>query len=161
MNKIILLAVDTTSHTAAAAEMTRDLAASTGGRVIVMHVHEYAIGRFGRIKVDCGEGEGERVVTDIVDRLTAAGIAAEGDIRKVLVGGIARKISDVAGELDARMIILGSSSSHDLPWLPFGSVSLRLLHQSRKPVLIVPMAPAPAADYIAAPQASVFASATS
>lgn len=161
MNKIILLAVDTSSHTAAAADMTAELAACSGDSVRVMHVHEFAVGRFGRIKVDCGEGEGERVVAEIVDRLTAAGITAEGDIRKVPVGRIARTICDAAGELDARMIILGSSSSHDVPWLPFGSVSLRLLHQSSKPVLIVPIAPAPAADYIVAPRAAVAASATS
>lgn len=159
MNKIILLAVDTASHTAAAADSARDLAAATGDRVVVMHVHEYAVGRFGRIKVDCGEGEGERVVTEIVDCLTAGGVAAEGDVRKVPVGRIARTISDVAGELDVRMIILGSSSRHDVPRLPFGSVSLRLLHQSSKPVLIVPMTPAPAAEYVAAPRTSLLASA--
>jgi nucleotide-binding universal stress UspA family protein len=159
MNKIILLAVDTASHTAAAADMARDLAAGTGDRVIVMHVHEFAVGRFGRIQVDCVEGEGEHVVTEIVARLTAAGIAAEGDIRKAPLGRIARTICDVAGELDARMIILGSSSGHDVPRFPFGSVSLRLLHQSGKPILIVPMVPALAADYLAAPQASVTATA--
>ncbi len=82
MNKTILLAVDTTSHTAAAADMARDLAAGIGDRVIVLHVHEFAVGRFGRMQVDCADGEGERVVTGIVDRLTAAGITALVDIRR-------------------------------------------------------------------------------
>lgn len=160
MNKTILLAVDTTSHTAPAADMARDLAAGTGDRVVVMHVHEFAIGRFGRIQVDCGDGEGESVVSGIVDRLTAAGITAVADIRKTPVGHIARTIGDVADELDARMIILGSSSTHDVPRLPFGSVSLRLLHQSSKAVLIVPRAPAPAKEHVSAPQTTVAASVT-
>jgi len=159
MNKSILLAVDTTSHTTAAADMARDLAAGTSDRVFVMHVHEFAVGRFGKIQVDCGDGDGERVVTELVDRLTAAGVAAEGDIRKTPVGRIARTILDAANELDVRMIILGSSSTHDVPWLPFGSVSLRLLHTSSKPVLIVPKIAVP--DHAAALQTATVASATS
>ena len=59
MSKTILLAVDTTSHTVAAADLARDLAAGTGDKVVVMHVHEFAVGRFGKIQVDCGDGEGE------------------------------------------------------------------------------------------------------
>jgi nucleotide-binding universal stress UspA family protein len=157
VNKTILLAVDTTSHTAAAAKMAGDLAAGTGDRVVVLHVHEFAIGRFGKIQVDCGDGDGERVVTGIVDLLTVEGIAALADIRKTPVGHIARTISAVADALDVRMIILGSSSTHDVPRLPFGSVSLRLLHQSSKPVLIVPQATAPVKEHVTAPHATAAA----
>jgi nucleotide-binding universal stress UspA family protein len=160
MSKTILLAVDSTSHTSAAVGLARDLAAGTGDLIIVLHVHEFAVGRFGRIQVDCGEGDGERVVSEIVDRLTAAGVAAQADIRKTPVGHIARAISGAADELDVRMIILGSSSAHDVPRLPFGSVALRLLHQSTRPVLLVPMAPAPAKESVAIPDSTVAASAT-
>ena len=45
---------------------------------------------------------------------------------------------------DARIIVLGSSSRTDLPHLPFGSVSHRLLHLARRPVLIVPWQTVPA-----------------
>lgn len=159
MDKTMLLAVDTTSDTSAAADLARDLAAGTGDRVVVLHMHEFAVGRFGRIQVDCGEGEGERVVSEVVDRLTVAGVAAQADIRKTPVGHIARAICDAADELDARMIILGSSSAHDVPRLPFGSVSLRLLHRSTKPVLLVPMAPALAGGHGAATESTVAASA--
>jgi nucleotide-binding universal stress UspA family protein len=146
MSKTILLAVDTTSHTAAAANMACELASATGDPVVVLHVHEFAIGRFGRIQVDCADGDGERVVTEIVDRLGNAGVEAEADIRKTPVGHIARTILAAAQERDARMIILGSTNNHDVPRLPFGSVSLRLLHLADKPVLIVPKSVAPAAN---------------
>jgi nucleotide-binding universal stress UspA family protein len=160
VNKTILLAVDPSSRTAAAADMARDLAAGTGDRVVVLHVHEYAIGRFGKIQVDCGEGEGEQVVFKIVDRLAVAGIAALADIRRTPVGHIARAISDVADELDVRMIILGSSGAHDVPRLPFGSVSLRLLHRSSKPVLLVPPATVSVKEHVTAPRTTVAATVT-
>ncbi|HVB45527.1 MAG TPA: universal stress protein [Streptosporangiaceae bacterium] len=150
MDKTILLAVDTTSHTAAAADMTAELAGATGDRVVVLHVHEFAIGRFGRMQVDCAEGVGEQVVTEIVARLRAAGVAADADIRRTPVGHIARTVLAVAHECAARLIILGSTSGHDVPRLPFGSVSLRLLHIADKPVLIVPRSLASSADRMSA-----------
>ena len=80
MSKNILLAVDTASHdparhVSAAADMTRDLSLGTGDHVIVLHVHEFATGRFGRLQVDCGDGEGERVVAKIVSGLQEAASA--------------------------------------------------------------------------------------
>jgi nucleotide-binding universal stress UspA family protein len=144
MSKTILLAVDTTDHVAAAAEMARELAGDSGDRVLVLHVHEFAVGRFGRIQVDC-DGEGELVAADIVTRLRGAGVAAESDIRKTPVGHIAKAIIKVAEECDARMIMLGSTSSNDVPHLPFGNVSLRLLHLATRPVMIVPRMPVLAA----------------
>lgn len=143
MSKTILLAVDTTSHTEAATDLVCDLAKGAGDRVVVLHVHEFAVGRFGRIQVDCAENEGERLVARIAETLTAAGVPAEQEIRKIPVGHIARTIANFAEELDVRMIVLGSASTRDLPRLPFGSVTLRLLHLAGKPVLIAPRAPVP------------------
>ena len=143
MSNNILLAVDATSgdparHVSVAAAMTCGLARDTGGHVIVVHVHEFAIGRFGRIQVDCGEGDGERVVESIVSDLRAAGISAEGEIRETHVGHIAAAILRVAKEQDARIVVLGSSSRTDLPRVLLGSVASRLLHMATRPVLIVP-----------------------
>ena len=57
LSKNTLLAVDAASHeparhVLAAAAMTRDLSRDSGDHVIVVHVHEFATGRFGRIQVD-------------------------------------------------------------------------------------------------------------
>ena len=56
---------------------------------VVLHVHEFATGRFGRIQVDCGDGEGEGVVSKIVAELRAAGVSAEGEIRETRLGHVA------------------------------------------------------------------------
>jgi nucleotide-binding universal stress UspA family protein len=131
----------------AAAEMTGKLAHDTGDDVVVLHVHEYAIGRWGKMQVDCAEGDGEKVLGQVVSGLRDAGITVKGTIGATEYGHVARAILDAAESCDARMIVLGSSSRTDLPHLPFGSVSIRLLHLARRPVLIVPKqvvrAPAP------------------
>jgi nucleotide-binding universal stress UspA family protein len=142
MKKIILLAVDTSSHVSAAADMTRELCRDSGDKVIVLHVHEFATGRWGRMQVDCNDGDGERVVGEIVADMTAAGITAESEIREAQFGHIARSILAAADEHDARIVVLGSGGRTDVPHLPFGSVSHRLLHSARRPVLIVPRQPA-------------------
>lgn len=141
--RTILLAVDVgrrefPRQVDAASRETLDISRSTGDRVVVLHVHEYAYGRFGKIQVDCVEGTGEKVVERIVSQLRAAGVQADGEIRGTDYGHVARAILEVAGECDARMVVLGSSSRTDLPHVPFGSVSHRLLHLARRPVLIVP-----------------------
>jgi len=143
MSKNILLAVDAASHdpgrhVAAAADMTRELSHNSGDHVIVLHVHEFATGRFGRIRVDCGDGEGEGVVEKIVSDLQAEGISAEGDIREANLGHIAAAIWHAAQDHDAHLVVLGSSSRTDLPRMPLGSVAGRLLHMATRPVLIVP-----------------------
>jgi len=160
MSKNILLAVDAASHdparhVLAAAEMTRDLGRDSGDHVIVLHVHEFATGRFGRIQVDCVEGQGEGVVSRIVADLRAAGVSAEGEIRDANFGHIAAAIWHAAQDFDARLVVLGSSSRTDLPRIPLGSVASRLLHMSNRPVLIVPRTdahpePAPSAPAVAA-----------
>jgi nucleotide-binding universal stress UspA family protein len=140
----MLLAVDTARyepgrHVTAAVEMVRDLAVKTGDKVVVVHAHEYASGRFGRIRVDCPDDEGERLVSDIVAELRAAGVTAEGDVREADFGHTAQAILAAGNDHDARIMVLGSHTSKDLPGITFGSVASRLLHLSRRPVLIVPM----------------------
>jgi nucleotide-binding universal stress UspA family protein len=149
MRKNMLLAVDAAAgdpvrHVLAAADMTRELSRDSGDHVIVLHVHEFATGRFGRLQVDCHDGDGEAVVDKIVSDLQAAGVSAEGEIREANYGHVAAAILKVAQDHDARIIVLGSSSRTDLPRMPLGSVSTRLLHMATRPVLIVPRPAAPA-----------------
>jgi nucleotide-binding universal stress UspA family protein len=144
MTATMLLAVDTARyepgrHMTAAIQMVKDLAGKTGDRVIVLHVHEFAVGRFGRVQLDCPAEEGERLVADVVAELVAAGISAQGEIREANFGHIARIILAAGQDHDARITVLGSHTKKDLPSVTFGTVASRLLHLSARPVLIVPM----------------------
>jgi hypothetical protein len=119
MNRTILLAVDAarhsrpgaaTRHVAAAAKETLELSRETGDRVLVLHVHEFAHGRFGRLQVDCAEGEGEKVVEQIVSDLKAAGVTADAEIRTADLGHIARTILAAARDCDARIVVLARAA---------------------------------------------------
>ena len=137
----ILLGVDALHYAPEATELARELGRATGDKIIVVHVHEFAVGRFGRLQVDCVEGEAEKLITDIRADLTKSGANAEAEIRETHVGRIAKSIIEAADEHDARFIVLGSSHSTDLPHLPVGSVSLRVLHHCRRPSWSFPAAP--------------------
>lgn len=144
MSRNIVLAVhaaaggDPAQHVPAAAAMTRELSRDSGDHVIVLHVHEFSAGRYGRIRVDCADGEGEQTVEAIVSDLKAHDVSAGAEIRETHVGHIAATILAAAHDHDARMIVLGSGSRTDLPRIPLGSVATRLLHTATLPVLIVP-----------------------
>ena len=146
MSKVIVLAVDAArhepgKHVNSAVEMIKDLATDTGDKVVVLHVHEFAVGRFGRIQVDCHDEAGEHLVTDIVTELTAAGVKAEGLIKEADYGHVPRAIVAAAREQHARLLALGSSSHTDLPLVTFGTIAARVLHIATVPVIIVPMRP--------------------
>lgn len=145
MSKTIMLAVDAArgepgKHVTAAIDMTSQLAAPED-KVIVLHVHEYAYGRFGKIQVDCLDGQGEQLVSDAVAELGRSGISASAMIREAEFSHVARVILLAAEQAGAGMLVVGSRSRTDLPWVPFGSVSSKLLHISHLPVLVVPMHP--------------------
>lgn len=134
----ILLTVDVMHYAPEATEMARELRHGPEDKIIILHVHEFAIGRFGRLQVDCPEGEAERLVARIRTSLTEAGAAADAEIRDAHVGQVARTIIEAADEHDVRIIVLGSAKSTDLPHVPVGSVSFKVLHLAKRPVMVVP-----------------------
>ena len=149
MTKNILLTVDALHYGPEATEMAKELCQGPDDKVTILHVHEFAVGRFGRLQVDCTEGAAERLVTTIRADLTEAGIDSEAEIREAHVGHIAKTIVEAADQHDARIIVLGSARSTDLPPIPFGSVSLKVLHLAKRPVIIVPRRALSAAEHVA------------
>jgi nucleotide-binding universal stress UspA family protein len=146
MAKNILLAVDAKHYAPEATEMARELWHGPEDQITVLHVHEFAIGRFGRLQVCCPDEEADRLVPSICAELAAAGMSAEAEIHSAHVGQVARTIIEAADQHDARIIVLGSAKSTDLPHIPFGSVSLKVLHLAKRPVVVVPRRAVPATD---------------
>ena len=146
MAKNILLTVDALHYAPEAALMAQELCHGPDDKIIILHVHEFAVGRFGRLQVDCPEGEAERLLTDLRAQFKDAGISSEAEIRDTHVGQVARAVVHAADDHDAHIIVLGSARSTDLPHIPFGSVSLKVLHLAKRPVIVVPRSAVGAAE---------------
>jgi|SRR5690242_8999685 nucleotide-binding universal stress UspA family protein len=134
----VLLAVDVQHYAPEAAELTRDLCRRTGDTVLVLHVHEHAVGRFGKLRVCCLDDQAEQLLPEIVAALRDAGITAEHEIHETLMGSVAHALVEVSDQRDARLIVVGSRLPTDLPHITVGSVSNKLLHLAKRPVLVVP-----------------------
>lgn len=138
MSSTILLAVDARHDVAEPIELARELSQGTQGRVLVLHIHEFSVGRYGRVQLCCLEDQAEDILPRIVALLGESGVPAEWQIREANSGNAARAILDVADQHDAHVIVLGSNLRTDVPLIPLGSVSHKLLHMARRPVLVVP-----------------------
>ena len=138
MTSTILLAVDDSAHSQRAAEVSESLAKLTKYTVVVTHIHELAIGRWGSMRVD--DNTGDAFAETIVKSMVGAGIDARMDIRETQYGHVAQTLSAAAEEFDADMIVVGSRGRSDVGSLTLGSVSHKLLHMAHRPVLVVPPA---------------------
>ena len=138
MSSTILLATDARHDVAEPIELARELCQGTQGRVLVLHIHEFSVGKYGRIQLCCPEDQAEDILPRIAALLGESGVPAEWQIRETNSGNAARAILDMADQHDAHVIVLGSNLRTDVPLIPLGSVSHKLLHMAHRPVLVVP-----------------------
>ena len=136
MTSTILLAVDDSAHSQRAAEVSQGLAQLTKYKVVVIYIHELATGRWGSMRVD--DNTGDAFAETIVKGLLGAGIDAHFETRDAHYGQVAQTLSVAAEDLDADMIVVGSRGRSNVASLTLGSVSHKLLHLARRPVLVVP-----------------------
>lgn len=138
MNGTILLAVDHSKNSERAAETAAELARTGKNPVVVLHVHAVAVGRFGKIMIEA-EPESGCIAEVIAGELIAAGIEARHENVEAMPGRVAARIAQMADNLDAALIVLGTHGASDLTSITLGSVSHRVLHLARRPMLVVPL----------------------
>ena len=136
MINTVLLAVDDSKNSLRAAEVVRQIAENTTATVVVLHVHEVAIGQWGRLQID--DSSEDDVACTIAADLRAAGVRATTEIREVNYHGVARAIVQAADDLDADFVVVGSRGRSDVESITIGSVSHKVLHMSQRPVVVVP-----------------------
>jgi nucleotide-binding universal stress UspA family protein len=134
----ILVAIDHSEISDRALMAARDLALLSKGEVWVLHLREREVLlRTGMTMADETPPEARAAVAAAVDKLTAAGVKAYGDVRNTLHGYAARDIVDDAIEHDAGVIVMGSRGRGDLAGLVLGSTAHKVIHLTDRPVLIV------------------------
>ncbi len=133
----ILLAVDTSTHSAKAVATTAELARSVGGEVHVFHVRPLmSASRAGVVDADLTESERD-IAAEVCRELQATGIAATSSRIAKYHGDTGRMIVQAAEEQGAELIVIGSRGHSEIPSLLLGSVAHKVLHFADRPVLIV------------------------
>jgi len=134
----ILVAVDHSEVSDRALDAARDLAQLSEGEVWVLHMREREVAvKTGVSLSDESMDEAGAAVAAAVDKLTAAGVKAHGDVGTTLFGYAARNIVNDAKEHDVDVIVMGSRGRGDLAGLILGSTAHKVIHLADRPVLIV------------------------
>ena len=144
MGNEIVLAIRLGPESMGPTSVALELAQSTGGRVIVV----YAVAELDAVElaggvagVDPGE-EHRRIVGAAESDLQAylaqhlAGIPAEG---RVVRGKVEDVVTDVASELGARFIVVGTRGRGALARLVLGDTVQAILQRTPCPVVVVPL----------------------
>ena len=104
----------------------------------VLHLREREVAvKTGVGLSDEAKDEASAAVAAAVDKLTAAGVKAHGDVGTTLFGYAARNIVDDAALHDVDVIVMGSRGRGDLAGLILGSTAHKVMHLADRPVLIV------------------------
>lgn len=134
----IVLAIDGSVHSERAIGVVASMAPKLGAEVVVLHCHEReVVGRAGL--VDFETPDQITALTDkAVTRLRDAGVRAEARVEVVHFGRVAESIVSVANEVEADVIAMGTRGESDLEALLVGGIAHKVIHLSKRPVLVVP-----------------------
>jgi nucleotide-binding universal stress UspA family protein len=137
MFKTIVLALDGSEGSRHAIPLAVELARRDNAKLVVVHVEEEIIGKGGG-PILATEDEVQDEVRKKAQEVSASGVETSVEMRSVMLGGPAHAIEDVAAEAGADLIVAGTRGHSPVAGLLLGSVTQRLLHIARRPVLAVP-----------------------
>lgn len=139
MFKTIVLALDGSDGSRKAIPFATELAQNDKAAILIAHVEERNLGKGGGpLHVD--EEEIKAEIRKQADELSAQGIDTSIQMVDVMLGGPAHAIEEIANKAGADLIVLGTRGHSPVAGLLLGSVTQRLLHIARRPVLAVPEA---------------------
>jgi nucleotide-binding universal stress UspA family protein len=138
MFKTILWATDGSDTAARALPHALELAGQGGAKLIVAHAREIFIGRGGGYPVLADESELRARIDSQVKELRTSGLDATFIVRTCASNHAARTISEIAKDVDADLIVVGTHGYGRVAGLLIGSVTQSLLHEGVCPVLAIP-----------------------
>ena len=137
MFKTITLALDGSEGARRAIPVAVELARQDKAKIVIAHVEQDVAGK-GGAPLPITEDEIQAEIRKQADELSANGIETAIEMRNVMLGGPAHAIEEIAEEAGADLIILGTRGHAPVAGLLLGSVTERILHIARRPVLVVP-----------------------
>jgi nucleotide-binding universal stress UspA family protein len=134
----VLWATDGSETAALALPYALGLAEHDKAKLVVVHVREIFTGRGGGYPVLADETElRDQVAKQVID-LRDGGLDATFVVRTCTGGHAARMIAEVAREVEATLIVVGTHGYGRLANALLGSVTQGLLHAGVCPVLAIP-----------------------
>jgi nucleotide-binding universal stress UspA family protein len=116
------------------ADAAAELAQQTGAQVSVVSVDGLDVEALSPTPRSEFRAAAEAAVQGFLERLGAAGVAPEGEVRP---GNVVRGILLYAEEKDADVIVCGASTKGRVARRVLGSVPVELIKRSRRPVLVI------------------------
>jgi nucleotide-binding universal stress UspA family protein len=116
------------------ADAAAELAQQTGAAVSVVSLDGLEVEALSTMPRSEFREQAETTVGGIVERLAAAGVEAEGDVRPGLV---TPGVLLYAEEKDADVIVCGASTKGRVARRVLGSVPVDLIQRARRPVLVI------------------------
>lgn len=116
------------------ADAAAELSHQTGAAVSVVSADGLDIEGLSTVPRSEFREPAQAAVDDFIERLAAAGVSAEGDVRPGLV---VPAVLLYAEEKDADLIVCGSSTKGRVARRVLGSVPVDLIGRARRPVLVI------------------------
>ena len=139
MFKAIVLALDGSDTAKRGIPIALELAKEGKGKIVIAHVEERMATK-GRAPLEADEDEIQAELRAMIKDFAAEGIEASLEMGDVMAGGAgtAHAIADIAERSKADLIVTGTRGHSPVAGLLVGSVTQRLLHIAKQPILVVP-----------------------
>ena len=139
MFKSIVLALDGSEGAKRGIPIAVELAKAGEAKIVIAHVEERMATK-GRAPLEVDEDEIQAELRAMVKDFAAEGIEASLEMGDVMAGGAgtAHAIADIAERSKADLIVTGTRGHSPVAGLLVGSVTQRLLHIAKQPILVVP-----------------------
>ena len=138
MFKTVLWATDGSDTAARALPYALELAAGEKAKLVVVHAREIFVGRGGGYPALADEAELRAKIGEQVKSLRTGGLDASFVVRTCTANHAAHTIAEIAKEVGADLIVVGTHGYGRVAGLLIGSVTQGLLHTGVCPVLAVP-----------------------
>ena len=137
MFRTIVVGYDASAGSGPALDLAAQLALRDRSRLVLAHVVQQVVGKGGG-PVPVTEDEIEAEVRRRAKELEAEGLETAVDIRSTVLGGPAPVLESIADDAGADLLVVGTHGHAPITELLVGSVTHRLLHVAKRPVLVVP-----------------------
>lgn len=136
--KTIVLGMDGSEGAQRAIPVAVELARQGGARLVMAHVDERIAAKGDMPSVRVDEDEIRAEIGRMAEKINSEGVETSVENAVVVLGGPAHAIKEIADEVDAEMIVVGTRGHSQVAGLLLGSVAQRLLHIAKRPVVGVP-----------------------